>query len=464
MRVAAFLSVTLLLMTGTVIADDTGSVGLSGDDITGTLQDATPINAGARDVIVSTGNMGGTGQNDGDGGQGGVGGTIEITGSNYNKPTIDIGIVSDAGYGGVGSGAGRGGQGGAGGDVSYVEDGTVINNEIFVGSQGGNGGPSAAPGDASRYGNGGGTGTVSATFQGTHSGVTAYTEAGDGAAGGNAGTVTVVFDGRTDNFAAYSVGGEGYYGAGGKAGAVDVTITGEVRNNVHVYAAGGSGAGGRGQNGAITVTLENGAVVGGTIIAGDAASAVLEFAFKYATQAELDAAREVYNRTTLASGTIFINGQHYDWSGFTSLKDSLDLLTARNPGAPITITVNEGGTASSPGDAFGGTGATIRGPRTAQDGLFRLFQRSRPASVPPVAAAPVVTGKLRCDSRAVTAFVLSDGSLKVNIRVDGKFYAVGTVSAGAFVPVAGSQWLLSANDDQLAVAGRDGVAIATCKL
>ncbi len=447
----------LLLGVLPASADD----GAAGPSISGDF--AASINSsgpGEQAVVFSNGDpatAGGASQ------QGGAGGPINVTATSYVN-NVTIGAISQGG--GTNNSTTNGG---AGGTVTWNEDTTTSSRDLVVASVGGYGSATSGSG-----------GTVNATIAGTHVrpgenrpgyGGTVVASIGNngGLEAGDGGTINVLLTGETSVLQVYSQGGSGT--TNGNGGAVNVTLAGEVTYGVYVDSRPGTTANGGGTAGSVKVTLKNGADIGGDIVAGDASTAVLEFAFELANELERSAVRQELSTKSSASGTITINNRDYSWSGFTSLKESLKLLSDANPGSPIVVTINAGSdaSASSPGDSFNAPNGIVTGRNNGSTAPFaKLFDLlKKPAGNAKILAPtqPTVVGKLRCDTRDVTVFRLSDGGLAINIRLeDGKAYAVGTIVDGVFKRAPGGRWTADMAGKAIAVSTRSGEIIATCTI
>ncbi|MEO6014163.1 MAG: hypothetical protein ABIQ30_11350 [Devosia sp.] len=392
---------------------------------------------------------------------GGDGGQLDVTASTFDDPASILAVGSIGG-----KSPGPEGDGGDGGSVIYAETADVVSAFLLVASLGGNG-----QGLSSTGGSGG---DIEATIAGSHPtglppnfvfGVGVISRAGLGATGGNGGIVDVNFSGETNELYIESSGGDGIIL--GNGGQINLTLTGDVTGDVILDVKKGSGAaigGTGGTDGTIEVSLQNGASVGGDIRASQAASAIIELAFKLATDSDVADAYATLQGDA-AHGWITVNGEHFEWTGFTELKNHITSLAAQNPTAPIVVTVQPGFTTSAP-NAGPETvvGALSQGSAFAPFEDFFHKARPRDPSIHKV-GKPTTVRKLVCSTRDVNAFLQTDGSIVINVRVDGARYAAGSIDSDDFTRASGGRWDVTLLDAQtIQIALRDGTVIGTCAI
>jgi len=180
-------------------------------------------------------------------------------------------------------------------------------------------------------------------------GITSQGGAGEGGAdGADGGDLLVEVNGKTKSIIISSIGGRDDDGLGGEGGEMMLTLRNETGD---VITQNDCETCGNGTSGHVTVVLENGAKVTGTITNQSGENATLKFALQAASKAEFDSVSAALLRAG-ANGYIEVNGNKYEWFGFTSFDNAMTYAIENNPDQPIKVVVNDGGSSSNPGEAF----------------------------------------------------------------------------------------------------------------
>lgn len=387
-------------MADDIVIDESG-VTATGTGSTG--DDGATGSPGINGQVIEdkfVGNPGGTGGNGQTGGTGPAGGDGSAVSIAVSAPVDSVSITTDGGDGGTG---GKGGRGGLGGDGATTVGPSAEGVHVF-GGKGGKGGNGGVGGTG---GAGGNAGSITLSVDQDVSGGVILSATGGtggqggaggaGGKGGSGGSASAYYADATsgtggdggDGADAGSPGPEGFFAAanGGSAFLGNTGIAGQSLPEQYRGDVGEDGAGGTitvalnaavggdvtadAGDGRISVTLNNGASVGGTISANEAASSVLRFAMTVRSKAEYNRAKAQLGAASAMSGTITINGRSYSWSGFDQLIDALTLAGLRkklNSAAPDYLSCSPRLVTAFVKDGV----IEIVARRTAEAGAFRI--------------------------------------------------------------------------------------------